>query len=173
MAGNSASGRKPLPAIVHHIRGNPSKKNFNDLAGNVPWINVATLPQCPSHLDAIAEQRWDEIAQDLHSLGLLGRLDRDELAVYCQAFSDWVRYRQMINDLEEKSRTGHVLITKNGFQQISAWKTLEKQAIDQMRSAGNSFGMNPAARSKPTATKPEQGSLFENEVDKVANEFFN
>lgn len=172
MAGNSASGRRPVPASIHLLRGNPSKKNFNDLlSGEVPWGDVATLPQCPDHLDEVARQRWDEVSGDLHSLGLLGRLDRDELAVYCQAFSDVVRYRARIREEEAKHKSGHVLITKNGFQQISAWKTLEKQAIEMMRSAGNSFGMNPAARSKPRASQP-QGELFENKEQDVANKYF-
>lgn len=172
MAGNSASGRRSLPANVHVLRGNPSKKNLNDLrGGQVPWAEVATLPEPPVHLSEVAKQRWHEVAEDLHTLGLLGRLDRDELAVYCQAYGDWVSYREKIDEQERKFSEGHVLITKNGFQQISAWKTLEKQAIEMMRSAGNSFGMNPAARAKPVAT-PAQGELFENNEQRTAAKYF-
>ncbi|OBX35654.1 phage terminase, small subunit [Halomonas elongata] len=142
MAGNRNSGRKPLPANVHALRGNPSKKAAHELQGgqgDKPQVQ-AEIPPCPAFLTKDARAEWKRIAKDLQILGLISKLDRGELAVYCQAWADWKVAREKIAAMEE---SGFVETTPSGYKQMSAWMQLANRAEERMRKAGSSFGLNP------------------------------
>lgn len=171
MAGNSNSGRRALPAALHLINGNPSKKSAAELAaaGGKGPINVeAVAPACPTFLTPDAKAEWKRIVADLVTLGVVTKIDRGELAVYCQAWGDWKCARQKITELKE---SGFVEMTPSGYKQMSAWMQLANRAEDRMRTAGNSFGLNPAARSRLQIRTP-QGELFTNDEKEKANQFF-
>lgn len=175
MAGNNNSGRRPKPDAIHRILGNPSKKDLSSVSdlrsGAIDWTPVNTLPDCPEHLDNVARERWEQLAPDLHGLGLLTRVDRDELAIYCEAYSEWVFASTQLR------AKGQMVETPNGFEQISQWRVVQKQAIEKMRGAQAAFGMNPSARSKQLnpVVEVHQMSLFENEAaekeSRLANAF--
>ncbi|RAH37420.1 phage terminase small subunit P27 family [Halomonas sp. SL1] len=170
MAGNRNSGRKPLPANVHAIRGNPSKLPAHELAGgqgSQPQIQ-AEIPPCPAFLSKDAKGEWKRIAKDLQTLGLISKLDRGELAVYCQAWSDWKRAREKITQLED---SGFVETTPSGYKQMSAWMQLANRAEERMRKAGSSFGLNPSARASLGPGTAAQGELFPNEQAETAEKY--
>ncbi len=170
MAGNSNSGRRALPAAVHYLRGNPSKKSAAELtaAGNQAMNVEAEAPKCPNFLTAEAKAEWKRIVDDLVSLGVVAKIDRAELAVYCQAWADWKKAREMIAALGDN---GYVENTPSGYKQIAAWMQMANRAEERMRTAGASFGLNPSARSKLRMSSP-QGELFPNdEKDKAAQYF--
>lgn len=169
MAGNSNSGRRAVPANVHLIRGNPSKKSATELAHAGQSMQAPIeAPKCPAFLTADAKAEWKRIAEDLVSLRVLSNLDRAELAVYCQAWADWKRAREKIAELGEK---GFVENTPSGYKQIAAWMQLANRAEERMRTAGASFGLNPSARSRITPQSP-QGELFPNEEKDKAAKYF-
>lgn len=169
MAGNANSGRKAIPANVHLLRGNPSKKSMSELAnaGGQPAVK-AQAPACPDFLTPDAKQEWKRIANDLAVLGIVSKLDRGELAVYCQAWADWKHARKMIADLKE---SGFVEQTPSGYKQMSAWMQVANRAEDRMRTAGASFGLNPSARQR-LDVRPPQGELFPNEQKETAAKYF-
>lgn len=173
MAGNNNSGRRPKPDAIHRITGNPSKKTLSSVSdlrsGTIDWSPLNTLPECPEHLDAVARERWNALAPDLHALGLLTRVDGDELAIYCEAYSEWV---EASTQLKLK---GQLVMTPNGFAQINQWRVVQKQAIEKMRTAQAAFGLNPSARSKQLQPVVEvhQMSLFEEEESKKAMRVLN
>ncbi len=75
-------GPKAMPANVHLLRGNPSKKSFAELAGEVhPEVEI---PGCPKHLLPEARKEWRRIGLELQKLGLISKLDRTALGMYCQ-----------------------------------------------------------------------------------------
>ena len=85
-------GPKPLPGNVHQLRGNPSKKPIGDLLGDVqPEIEI---PGCPSHLLKEARKEWKRITPELVKLGLIAKIDRAALALYCQAWA-WLVYHEI------------------------------------------------------------------------------
>lgn len=170
MAGNSNSGRRPLPATVHQLHGNPSKKSAAELAAaERKKITPATVaPPCPDFLSADAKLEWKRVASTLVTLGLITKIDRSELAVYCTAWADWKYARKKIKELRD---AGYVEATPSGYKQISAWMQCANRAEDRMRAAGNSFGMNPAARSRLDIRAP-QGDLFPNEEKEAADKYF-
>lgn len=171
MAGNSNSGRRPVPATVHAIRGNPSKKSAAELAAGreSKLIDPATkAPSCPEFLSPDAKIEWKRIIGDLVTLGVVTKIDRAELAVYCEAWGDWKAARKKIAELKEG---GFVECTPSGYKQISAWMQVANRAEDRMRTAGSSFGMNPSARTRLQVRTP-QGELFENDEKTKAAAYF-
>ncbi|WP_343728512.1 phage terminase small subunit P27 family [Duganella sp.] len=169
MAGNSNSGRKAIPATVHLIRGNPSKKSAEELAGATSRSGPpAQAPACPDFLTADAKTEWRRIINDLVVLGVVTKIDRAELAVYCQAWSDWKMARKKIAEMRD---TGFVETTPSGYKQMSAWMQVANRAEDRMRTAGSSFGLNPAARGRLEIRSP-QGELFPNEQKDAAEKYF-
>lgn len=169
MAGNANSGRKALPATVHLLRGNPSKKSAAELAaaGAAVTPNVKA-PACPEFLTEDAKTEWRRIVADLVVLGVVTKLDRAELAVYCQAWADWKFARKQIAEQKER---GYVEMTPSGYKQISSWMQVANRAEDRMRTAGASFGLNPSARSRLQPRAP-QGELFPNEQKDKAAQYF-
>lgn len=173
MAGNANSGRKPIPANVHLLNGNPSKLSAAQLAAGAgakktTIAPAAVAPPCPDFLTADAKSEWRRVVGVLVILGLISKIDRSELAVYCQAWADWKYARIKIKEMRD---AGFVETTPSGYKQISAWMQCANRAEDRMRQAGNSFGMNPAARSRLDIRAP-QGELFKNdEKDKAAAYF--
>lgn len=86
-------GPKALPANVHLLRGNPSKKTGAELqAGVHPDVEI---PNCPPHLRPEAKKEWKRIAPELEKLGLISRLDRTALALYCQAWA-WLVWHEKL-----------------------------------------------------------------------------
>ncbi|KFF50466.1 hypothetical protein GY26_01895 [Gammaproteobacteria bacterium MFB021] len=169
MAGNRNSGRRSLPANVHALRGNPSKKASQDLHDNsAPKLN-AEAPPCPSFLTKDAKAEWKRIVQDLVTLGLMTKIDRGELAVYCQAWADWKQAREKMAQAEGES--GHLMTTPSGYKQMSGWMQIANRAEDRMRAAGNSFGLNPSARAKLGTGTVRQGDLFPNEQAETAAKY--
>ena len=172
MAGNSNSGRKRQPAALHLINGNPSKKPLSELtsdgAKTKPHVNIA-IPECPTFLTKDAKAEWKRVASDLAVMGVLARVDRGELAIYCQAWADWKYFREKIAAAKDES--GYVETTPSGYKQMSALMQSANRAEDRMRVAGASFGMNPSARAR-LDVRPPQGELFENEKKDAADRFF-
>ncbi|NMV36788.1 phage terminase small subunit P27 family [Ralstonia insidiosa] len=171
MAGNGNSGRKSLPAVVHMIQGNRSKKPLSEIVqAGVKWELVKDAPECPAVLDDAAREIWDELAPDLYMLGLINKLDQGELAVYCQAYADWKHARAKIN--AAKRDAGYVDITPSGYKQISVWMQIANRAEERMRAAGASFGLNPSARARVQLPQGGQGELFGGDEKEKANKYF-
>jgi len=82
------------------LRGNPSKKTHVDLNGTPqPEIEI---PGCPKHLLPEAKKEWRRIGPELQKLGLISRLDRTALGMYCQAVAHLVWHEQMLQRAKEQ-----------------------------------------------------------------------
>lgn len=81
-------GPRPLPKNVHQLRGNPSKLPLQALLDTLqPEIEI---PGCPSHLMPEAKKEWRRITPELERYGLISKLDRAALALYCQSWAQLV-----------------------------------------------------------------------------------
>ena len=169
MAGNSNSGRKAIPAALHLIGGNPSKKTESELAGAGRGVVAPPgAPECPDFLSQDAKEEWNRIVGDLIVMGVMSRIDRAELSVYCVAWGDWKRARQKIAELGD---AGYEELTPSGYKQMSVQMQIANRAEDRMNKAGSSFGLNPSARMRLNVNAP-QGELFPNEQKEAASKFF-
>lgn len=145
-------GPKPLPANVHQLRGNPSKLSAEKLRDEVrPEVEV---PSCPAHLLPAARREWKRISSELEKLGLVSKIDRAALAVYCQAYARWAQAETKLKGLGEG---GLIDETPNGFKQMSVWLQISNRAVEQMHKFLAEFGMTPSARSRVTPSNPQLG----------------
>lgn len=138
-------GPKPLPANVHLLRGNPSKKTASQLVDGVS--PVVEIPPAPRHLKGEALKEYKRISVELEKLGLVSQIDRAALAMYCTA---WGRHVDAENRLRDLGADGYVSKTPNGFEVQSAWLNISNKAMEQCMKYLAEFGMSPSARSRVT-----------------------
>ncbi|HLV15958.1 MAG TPA: phage terminase small subunit P27 family [Pseudomonas sp.] len=176
MAGNSNSGRPAKPAVVHLVRGNPSKKNAAELQAEVQQSMLeAEAPEMPDWLDEDAQAEWNRVVPDLLKLGLISTLDRQALAQYCEAVSDYRRWTLKIRELNESLSMpdrGDVQTYKTGAKDLSIWRKLRNDAERRADAAGAKFGFSPMARRTLRASVAPQGELFPNEQKQIAEKYF-
>lgn len=147
-------GPKGLPANVHMLQGNRSKKNMADLLNEVrPPVSIPTPPE---HLLDEAKAEWDRITAQLEPLGLVTEIDMAVLAAYCQAFARWCRAESQLKALGDAAL---IEVTPNKFKQQSALLLIANRAEERMLKLATEFGMTPAARARVSPSNP-QGDLF-------------
>ena len=155
-------GPKPLPANVHMLRGNPSKLPVGQLLDSLqPEIEI---PGCPPHLLPEARKEWRRITPQLERYGLVSKLDRSALALYCQAWARWVWAEQQLKramDLAEQKRAeaeaegreytggdGMTVPTPNGHMTYSPHWVIANKAMEQVNKYLANFGLDPASRGR-------------------------
>lgn len=140
-------GPKPLPDNVHLINGNPSKKRLAilDSGARVP----VEIPDCPTHLTPEAKKEWKRISVELEKLGLIAKIDRAALAIYCQAFGRWVYAEKKIKELGDDGLTYKMT---SGYQQIGVWVQISNRSVEIIHKFLSEFGMTPSARSRVNVT---------------------
>ncbi|MFG0862598.1 phage terminase small subunit P27 family [Pseudomonas sp. CJQ_13] len=177
MAGNANSGRPPLPASVHVLRGNPSKKNLADLHADVrePSIPVAAPPK-PEFLSGEASVEWDRVVEALLELGWVTTLDQAALAAYCESYGRWVRLEREIARLNSESKDGlggELQTFPNGTRQEHPLRLAAKAASKAANQAGALFGFSPVARRAMKAMSAHpQGELLPNGPRDAADRYF-
>jgi P27 family predicted phage terminase small subunit len=149
-------GPKPMPANVHLLRGNPSKKPLASLLDEVVRPDVA-IPKCPIRSEAFRKE-WKRITPHLERLGLVSELDRAMLVGYCTAWADleWAEHRMAeYNKDDATGERGRVWDTPSGYKQISVLMQIRNRALEQLKSFSAEFGLSPASRSRVTASDPQ------------------
>ena len=112
-------GRKPIPDVIKKATGNPGKRALNIENLMVP----PELPDMPAWLKTEAKKEWKRITEDLHKLGLLQRVDRPALAMYCRIWARWVYAEKQLSRGDK-----YLEMTPNNFKVQSAWLTISNRA---------------------------------------------
>lgn len=167
-------GRKPTPANVHYLNGNPSKKPLHQLMDSLqPEVEI---PGCPAHLLPEAKKEWKRITSELVRYGLISKLDRAALSLYVQSWAELVYAEKMLKrnmESADKKRAaaeaegkdyiggdGMTEITTNGNIIYSPyWVIANKSRHNVDKFLGN-FGMSPSSRSRVTPSNHLQQPLF-------------
>ena len=166
-------GRRALPANVHMLRGNPSKKPLDELLGELQPL--VELPGCPRHLLPEARKEWKRIGEELMRYGLVSALDRATLALYCQAWARWVWAEEQLArqqklaaekmaDYEKRGQTwkggdGLTVPTPNGHLAYSPHWVIANKAMQQIYQFREAFGLGPDVRGKVTPSNRRQATL--------------
>ena len=150
-------GPKPLPANVHLLNGNRSKKPLGQLLDGIrPDVEI---PEPPDFLMAEAVEEWNRISVELLALGIIARIDRAALAVYCQAYARWAQAERKLAELHNNGEYKHIVdTTPSGYKQIGVWLQVSNRAVEQMHKFLAEFGMTPSARTRVSPSP--QGDLF-------------
>ncbi len=168
-----ARGPKPLPANVHLLKNNPSKisaSSFKDVLQ--PEIEI---PGCPPHFFKEAKKEWKRIVPELKRYGLISKLDRAVLSLYCQSWAQLVFAESRLNrdmklaeerraEAEDKGEDyvggdGMVTITTNGNMTSSPYWVMANRAREQVDKFLANFGLSPSARGRVNQSNFLQGSL--------------
>lgn len=168
-------GPKPLPANVHMLRGNASKKPLGAILDEFrPEVEI---PDFPTWIWPEAKKEWKRIATELERYGLISKLDRAALVLYCQAWAKMVwaeraltRAMKLAEDaraeaeskgLEYMGGDGLMVKTANGNFTYSHHWVVGKHAASEVKRYLDLFGLSPSARSRVTVSDNRQGSLFQ------------
>lgn len=169
-------GPKPLPANVHLLRGNPSKKTAAELFDALqPEVEI---PGCPRHLMPEARKEWRRITPELERYGLMSKLDRSALSLYCQAWARWVWAEEQLQrnqalaaekmfEAVARGETytggdGYTVPTPNGHMTYSPHWVIANKAMEQVHKYLASFGLDPASRGRVNPSS-RQRTLFDDE----------
>ncbi|WP_375173706.1 phage terminase small subunit P27 family [Pseudooceanicola sp.] len=131
-------GRKPKPTALKLLEGNPGGRPINH---DEPKP-TRSRPTCPSHLSPTAKAEWKRIAEEMENVGLLTRIDRVALAVYCQAYGKWVEAERKL------AETPPLLKMPSGYIQVSPWVTISNKQAELMAKYMAELGLTPSARSR-------------------------
>ncbi len=167
-------GRRPLPSNVHMIRGNPSKLSATDLMDSFqPQVEI---PDCPRHLWPAAKKEWKRITPELDRYGLISKLDRSALALYCQCYARWVWAEEQLTRAMDEAATkraeaeakgemwtggdGVTVPTPNGHVGYSPHWVIANRAMEQVNKYLGAFGLEPCSRGKVQQSNNRQSQLF-------------
>lgn len=135
------SGPAPKPTALKRLEGNPGHRKLNDKEPNAN----SGVPVCPSWLLPDAKNEWKRLAKKLYQIGILTVNDRTTFAAYCQSYARWKEAN------EHLEADGSVVLTKNGFEQPSAWVAIANTNQKLMMQAAAEFGLTPSVRSRLVA----------------------
>jgi P27 family predicted phage terminase small subunit len=82
------------------------------------------------------------VSKELRAMGLLTKVDRAALALYCDAWGRWVEA------LEALRRYGVMVKSPSGFPMQSPYLAVANKAMEQMRLLLGEFGMSPSSRTR-------------------------
>ncbi len=144
-------GRKPKSIAIKRLAGNPGKRPLD--ASGMPQFDRA-LPRCPSHLNERARREWRRVVHELHDAGVVTKIDRTILAMYCTAYGRWEEAEEMIEE------QGAVITGAKGGLSQNPWLWTTNRALEQLRRYLAELGMTPSARSRVTTIgAPQQLTL--------------
>lgn len=168
-------GPPPLPGNVHVLRGNASKKPLGALLDEFqPEVEIPTFP---SWIWPEAKKEWKRISTELERYGLISRLDRAAMVLYCQAWAkmvwaenqlsramkraDEARTAAEANGEEYTGGDGLMVKTANGNFTYSHHWVVGRHAASEVRRYLDLFGLSPSARARVSTSDNRQGRLFE------------
>ena len=174
-----ARGPAPLPANVHMLRGNPSKLPLDQLLdGFQPEVEI---PGCPRHLLPEAKKEWRRVTPELERYGLISKIDRAALAMYCQAWARWVWAEEQMaraqslaamkrEEAEAKGEVyeggdGLTMMTPSGHMTYSPHWVIANKAAQQCKDFLAPFGMSPSSRRTVSPSNVRQRDLWAEDGD--------
>lgn len=148
------AGRKPKPAELKLLTGNPGKRAVRRAAESVPQRKRAPSP--PVWLPEDGQEEWRRVAPLLLAMRVLRDTDLTALAVYCEAYA---RFREARKELDENG--GLTTDTGTGSIKTHPSVTVLNQAVAQMRAFMVEFGMTPSSRGRVAPAAPREKSDLE------------
>lgn len=170
-----ARGPKPLPANVHLLRGNASKKPLGALLDEFrPEVEI---PETAPWLWPEAKREWKRITPELMRYGLVSHLDRAALVMYCQAWAEYVWLKRKVSEAMKAADEGRAaaaaegkewygddgfkITSASGGYSYSPYGAAAKRAADEVGKYLQAFGLSPSSRGRVTTSNNRQNSLFD------------
>ena len=120
---------------------------------------VLEEPSCPSWLRQEAKREWKRVVPILLELGLLSKLDRAVLSVYCDAWADVYECEKTLR------KVGPTFTTEKGYVVQHPMVAMKSKARDQIRAFGSLLGLSPSDRTRLDVRPAEPWSLERAEAE--------
>jgi len=159
MAGNSSSGRKPLPNEIKAKRGTlePSRAKVVQLKAGLPRLDETDVP---ADLGPIAAEAWVRIVE--HAAGWLAITDREALTMLCKALQEHA-------DLSARLQAdGPVLFTDKGYAYAHPAYGMRQNVEGVIIKWVAALGLSPADRAKLGIAMVQGQSLVDQYRDRLA-----
>ena len=144
-------GRPRKPTRLHLLEGTSQPSR---LPQNEPQPEPA-VPPCPEWLGPAARAEYRRVADELHHLRLIGRVDRALLVAYAQA---WADFRAAVIELSEAAKLDFCL---EKVERNAAAMKVKRQAVAELRGLAPHFGLSPATRAKLSVPEKPAEDLFD------------
>ncbi len=146
-------GRKPIPTTMHVLNGNPGKRKLPETVED-KYTNGS--PDPVKELSEEARAEWDRIVPELEVVGVLKKVDRAALAMYCTVWAQWLEAQKKM--IEE----GTFMRSPDGYLVMNPYFKIAERCVNQIKSFLSEFGMTPAARVRirPGAPKEEDNPFL-------------
>jgi P27 family predicted phage terminase small subunit len=132
-------GPKAKPTALQVFAGDPGKR-LAKRDGEVQPLAAFEVPEPPTWLGAHGQAKWRDVAPVLLPVNLLTRQDFDALAVYCEAWDEFMWA------LEEIAKEGRIATSEKGGAYQHPAVGIKNKAIQRIRQIGACFGMTPSDR---------------------------
>ena len=148
-----------VPTALKILNGNPGHRDLNEYE---PQPRPADACEPPDRLDEYGREIWSRIVPELQTLRLLTVVDLDQIANYCQAYSEVCRATKTLNE------EGRYLSSRNGVQVAHPAGLKLNQAMTLMARYSAMFGLDPSSRTKiktpPVSNQDEFEQLLNEQV---------
>lgn len=146
-------GRKPTPASIKRLRGNPGKRPIAD----EPDVAKAE-PTIPETLSESAKEVWRALAPELVRAGVLSAVDGGLFACYCTAIADFDKANDVL------TREGYLVESPNGYQVQHPMLAIRKNAAREIARIAPEFGLSASSRTRvhvqPPPREPNRFARF-------------
>jgi len=150
--------RHPRPTKQKIKEGEPNKNRINRNE-----VRPQGRARPPVWLNKQARNEWRRVVPELDRLGLCTKLDRMELAAYCQSVGMLVEVEKKINELTDKSveaggdaSNAYLLKNQAGNVIISPLLSIRNRLREQVHTSECEFGMTPVSRSRIDLARQEK-----------------
>ena len=136
----SGKGRKPKPAEIHLLRGNPSKKDLS----KAPPKSDQNIGEPPAHLTAQQKRDWRLIVKNAPR-GVLTAADKAPLLAWVVAYDT---HREAMRGIQ---REGLLTVGSTGSPVRHPYVAIQDKQAEIMIRASAELGFTPSARSRVAA----------------------
>lgn len=136
MAGNRNSGRKPKPAALKRMTGNPGKRPIPQ----EPTPKAGSKLTCPAHFSGPAKTEYQRITKLMPEDWVMAT-DRAVLTAYCDAWGVYVAASK------EVTKRGLIVMDKR-VPKLNPAQRIAQNALAEMTRYAVELGFTPSARSR-------------------------
>ncbi len=126
-------GRKPKPAALKLVDGNPGKREIQDSPDIKPEIpaHPAHWAQSPDRRAEMSKEEWDRITPHLLTAQLINPLFMGIIVMYCEAWGEYVFAEEMLRRPQDQGG-GYLVKTPNNYEVQSPWVAIKNKAFEKL-----------------------------------------
>jgi len=132
-------GRKPIPAGIKALKGNPGKRKPPKAAPPASWPGRM---RCPRGLSETAKRAYHCIHEELKRLNLLATCNEHVLELYAATYDRWHAAHQHVR------KEGDTVVTAQGEIKPSPWLAVADKEQDRLVKLLAEMGLTPVSRQR-------------------------